>query len=102
MLARSLYDFSIITSDMSVYDKAGKKGVDVLLIEKGHIDLNGYDYGFIGGASGLISKNKLAFTGNVKLYPDYEAIKNFCNDRGVEIISLSEKKLYDYGSLFRV
>ena len=93
---------AVITSDASVYKKAVQNNIGVLLTEKGHINLDGYAYGFIGGCSGLISKNKLAFTGNIKLHPDYCGIKNFCEGRGVEVISLSHNKLYDYGSLFRV
>ena len=90
---------SIITSDKSIYKKALQNNINALLIEKGHIDLNGYNYGFIGGCSGLIDRNKLAFTGDIILHPNYRDIKKFCDDRGVEIISLSKKKLYDYGSL---
>jgi len=98
-------EHAIITSDVSIYEKAKQNQIDALPVEKGHIDLDGYDYGFIGGCSGLINingKNKLLFTGNIKLHPDYEKIKRFCDNRGVEIISLSEKKLKDYGSLFVV
>jgi len=91
---------AIITSDISIYGAAVKNDIDALLIGSGHIDLNGYNCGFIGGCSGLINKNKLAFTGNIALHPDYEAIKNFCGGRGVEIVSLSDEKLYDYGSMF--
>jgi len=91
---------SIITSDEPIYKKAILNDIEALLINSGHINLNGYDYGFIGGCSGLIDKNKLAFTGDIKQHPDYINIKNFCEGRGVEIISLSGKKLYDYGSLF--
>lgn len=92
---------SIITSDESVYKKASQNNINVLLIQKGHINLDGYDCGFIGGCSGLINKNKLAFTGNIKLHPDYENIKSFCGGRGVEAVSLSKEKLYDYGSIFK-
>jgi len=90
---------SIITSDESIEQKAAHNNINVLLIEKGNIDLNGYNYGFIGGCTGLINKNKLAFTGNIKNHPNYREIKDFCINRGVEIISLSAQKLYDYGSL---
>ena len=90
---------SIITSDESIYKKVTQNNINALLIEKGHIDLNGYNYGFIGGCSGLINKNKLAFTGNITLHPNYNDIKKFCDNREVEVISLSNKKLYDYGSL---
>jgi len=93
---------SIITSDVSIYKQAKQNNINVLLIEPGHIDLNGYDYGFIGGCSGLIYLNKLAFTGNIDMHPNCGDIKKFCGGRGVEIVSLSENKLYDYGSLFVV
>ena len=93
---------SIITSDAGIYSAAKKNNIEVLLISKGHITLDGYNYGFIGGCSGLISKNKLAFTGSIAVHPDYEKIKKFCEGRGVEIVSLSNEKLYDYGSMFIV
>lgn len=95
-------EHSVITSDVSIYKEAARNKLEVLLIEKGHINLNGYDYGFIGGCSGLIHKNILAFTGNIKFHPDYETIKNFCEGRGVKIVSLSWQKLYDYGSIFKI
>jgi len=90
---------SIITSDRSVCREAQKNGIEVLFISKGHIGLNGYNYGFIGGASGLIDEHTLVFTGNIRLHPDYYNIKNFCENRDVEIISISKENLYDYGSI---
>ena len=93
---------SVITSDISVYKACIQYKIDVLLIKCGHIDLKGYDYGFIGGCSGLTDKNTLAFTGDIKKHPDYEDIKKFCGSKNVEIISLSQKKLYDYGSLLPI
>lgn len=42
-------DNSIITADRSIYSAALNAGMDSLLISHGHIDLPGYDYGFIGG-----------------------------------------------------
>lgn len=48
---------SIITSDNGIAKIAEKKGIEVLLIEVDkNIQLKGLDYGFIGGASGLIGK----------------------------------------------
>ena len=93
---------SVITSDMSIYKTCIQNGIDVLLIRCGYIDLCGYDYGFIGGCSGLIDKNMLAFTGDITKHPDYDGIKEFCDSKNVEIISLSKKKLYDYGSLIPI
>ena len=100
---------SVITSDVSIYNKICKKApqnnINALLITPGHIDLPGCGYGFIGGCSGLIKsdgKNLLAFTGDINLHPDREKIKDFCRGRGVEPVSLSGEKLRDYGSLFAV
>lgn len=93
---------SIITSDISIYKTCIQYEIDVLLIRSGHIDLDDYDYGFIGGCSGLLDKNLLAFTGDIKKHPDYDDIKKFCYRKDVKIISLSQKKLYDYGSLLPI
>ena len=87
---------SVITSDKSVYKNF--KG-DKLLIEPGHIDLFEYNCGFIGGCSGYF-ENKLLFTGDIKSHPDYLKIKGFCDGKKITVISLSQKKLRDYGGLF--
>lgn len=90
---------SIITSDEGIYNEVIKHNIDCLLIEKGHIDLFELNYGFIGGCSGLISKNCLAFFGDIKSHPNYLEIKNFVESKNKNIISLSNKKLLDLGSL---
>ena len=86
---------SIITADQNIYKNFPG---DKLLIKPGYIDLYGYDYGFIGGCSGFF-ENKLLFTGDIKLHPDYIKIKDFCDNKNIEIISLSNNKLRDYGAL---
>ena len=93
---------SLVTSDVSIYKKATEHKIEALLVEKGHIGLDGYGYGFIGGCSGIIGKNTLAFTGDISLHPNYGDIQSFCWGRGVEVVSLSGDKLYDYGSIFRI
>ncbi len=90
---------SIITEDIGIAKKLSSFGFDVLLLEKHGVALSGYKYGFIGGASGKISEDKLAFFGDIKLHPEYDIIKHFLHTRGVEEVSLSRKPLYDYGSL---
>ena len=67
---------AIITDDEGIY-KTLKGFLDVLLINKGDIELDGYDYGFIGGASGLMDKNLIVFTGNIKLHRDFDKINSF-------------------------
>ncbi len=93
---------SIITEDESIAKTAGENGIDVLLIKKGFVKLFGYDYGFIGGASGLIENNLLAFNGDIKKHPSYDDISKFCSDRNVKIVCLCHDELYDVGSIFRV
>ena len=89
-------DNAVITADRSI--AAGVIDTDVLLIRAGHISLNGYGYGFIGGASVTIG-SKLLFFGDVTRHPDYTGIVRFAKTHDTEIISLSDEILYDYGSM---
>lgn len=86
----------LITSDMGIYKKV--TGVKKLLISPGNISLLGYDYGFIGGASGTY-KDTVYFLGDLSLHPDYEKIKNFLAADQTKFICLSKDPLTDYGSL---
>lgn len=90
---------SIITEDFGIYNALTEQGFDVLLLKKHSVLLNGYSYGFIGGASGKISPDKLCFSGNIKLHPEYQDIYKFLYRRGVEAISLSHEPVYDFGSI---
>ncbi len=90
---------AVITSDPSISRNCTKAGIDVLTIRPGHIRLDGYAYGFIGGCCGLLSPNLLAFSGNLACHPDNEAIQAFTNLHNVDIISLSQEPLYDIGAI---
>lgn len=89
-------DFSVITADTSIAKVMGD--VKVLKIEEGHIDLPGYDYGFIGGASGKIG-NTVYFTGSLKFHPNGKEIESFILNEGMEICELSQNKLIDIGGI---
>ncbi len=95
-------DNAIITEDESIAWRAEENGIDVLKIEKGYVKLDGYDYGFIGGCSGLIENNLLAFNGNINLHPEYEKIHEFCKRHGVQIIGLCGREPMDIGSIIRI
>ncbi len=95
-------DNAVITSDSSIYNACIKNKLDVLKITKGQIILQGTDYGFIGGCSGKLDKDCLAFTGNIKLHSDYDNIKAFCGNYGVNLLSLSNGDLIDIGSIIPV
>ncbi len=94
-------EYSFITADPCIKKAGEKNGFDVLMISQGNILLNGYDYGFIGGASALYN-NKLFFFGDITRHPDYNAIHDFVYSRGVEEVILSKDTLYDYGGLLFV
>lgn len=85
----------IITSDKGIYKKI--KNMRKLLISPGYIDLEGYDYGFIGGASGYF--DKIYFLGNIYNHPDFEKINRFLKEEDTDFEILSEDNLKDYGSL---
>lgn len=93
---------AVITSDLSIYT-ALKGKLDILPVEIGHIELRGYNYGFIGGAAGMIDKNKLAFAGDLSLHPSGERIRSFLENHHVEAVSLLPGKcLMDVGSILPV
>lgn len=89
---------AIITADVSIADAAERRGIDVLRVSAEGVSLDGYNIGFIGGASGLCG-DSLYFCGNIELHPDGEGIKAFCEAHGVRAVSLSDEPLYDYGTL---
>ncbi|HOP62600.1 MAG TPA: hypothetical protein PK358_05090 [Spirochaetota bacterium] len=91
-------DKSIITADKSINETAIKNGFASLLITPGYVNLPGYKYGFLGGASGRF-RNMIFFTGNIDSHPDRERIYSFINDRGLTVELLSDEPAYDAGSL---
>ncbi len=89
---------SIITSDRGIGAAARRAGLDVLEILPGHIRLDGFDYGFIGGASLKLDKNTLAFYGAVERHPSFLEIKQFLMQRNIQYVSLGRRMLEDIGS----
>ena len=91
-------DSAAITEDASIASALQKVGVDVLHIKAGGVLLPGYDYGFIGGASGC-DDSHVFFCGNLFLHPQGQLIAAFCLRHGKEPISLADHPLHDVGSL---
>jgi hypothetical protein len=90
---------AIITSDSGIAKKAEENDIDVLRIQQGHIKLRRLNYGFIGGATGLLEKNVLAVNGDINTHPDSESIKHFCKKHGTELFELKDGLLEDIGTL---
>lgn len=88
----------IITSDRTIWKAFKEEGMEALLISNGHIKLSGYDYGFIGGATGFVD-NTLFLTGIINNHPDYSRMINFLKERSIKIVFLSKKNVYDLGTI---
>ena len=98
-----LNEKALITSDLSIEKALKKDGVEVLLISSGNIILDGYDYGFIGGASGKIDENTVVFLGNITNHPDYRRIENFCENHNISIkIICKDMPLTDIGGIVKI
>ena len=98
-----LNEKALITSDLSIEKALKKDGVEVLLISSGNIILDGYDYGFIGGASGKIDENTVVFLGNITNHPDYRRIENFCENHNTSIkIICKDMPLTDIGGIVKI
>lgn len=88
---------AVITADKSIQKALKENGAEVLLISPGHIQLKGYDYGFIGGA-GFYDDNTVCFFGNIKNHPDYDKIREFINEYNYDIkILCPDMPLTDIG-----
>lgn len=92
-------EHAIITSDYKLSITAEKHGIECLLIEPGGIVLEAMNYGFIGGASGLLSKKLMAFTGNLENIKNSYKICDFLSSKGIEVKILSTKQIFDIGSI---
>ena len=92
-------DNAIITADSGIAELAKENGADVLLITEGHVKLDGYEYGFIGGASGLFD-NTVYFCGDIMKHQNGKEIADFCKKHKKEYICLSNEELFDVGTLF--
>lgn len=89
-------DSAVITADPSIFSAALENGIDALKIEPGHIGLETYGTGFIGGAS-FADSARVYFFGDLSSHPDSDKIRNFIESHNKECVSLSGGALHDYG-----
>lgn len=94
-----LDDHHMITADKAIADTLRSSGVNVLFIKPGFIDLTAYNTGFIGGCCVKLSKSVIAFTGHFKKHPDKDEILNYIKNAGIEIEYLSDRSVFDVGSI---
>lgn len=87
-----------ITSDAGLSRVLSENGISVTLIRSGGIALPPYEYGFIGGASGVYD-GKVYFLGDYLSHPDGEIIRSAVLSAGFTPISLSRGALVDLGGM---
>lgn len=92
-------EHSAITADQGMARRLMDNGFEVLVIRPGHIQLPGYDTGFLGGCCGKLAPNELAFTGELSSHPDGERIKSFLVKQGIKAIELIKGPLVDVGGI---
>lgn len=92
---------SAITSDMGLSAVLKKHGLDILTTTQGHVRLEGFPYGFLGGASGRVG-NEIIFNGDLSVHPDFQAIKEFIQKRGLEAVWFEEYPIEDIGSIIHI
>ena len=93
---------AVVTSDISIEKALKNDGAEVLLISPGHIRLEGFDHGFIGGCSGTIDK-KVFFLGNLHDHPDCDRIISFISRHDAEYEILCEDiPLTDIGGIVQI
>lgn len=95
-----LGDGALISADSGILRAAQELGFSTLKIENSPdaVSLSGYDYGFLGGASGVYEDN-VYFTGNINKHPRSESIVRFCREHGFEPVSLCDGPLTDIGGI---
>ena len=91
-------DYAAITSDLGIAAALQETEIDLLVIEPGHVCLQGQEHGFIGGASGLVG-NEMIFHGNLSMHPDFDRIVEFVQRHGCELKYFEEFELEDIGSI---
>lgn len=91
-----------MTSDVKIYNTLSSNGMKVLLLPPDYIELPGLNYGFIGGACGLLEQGSLAFFGDLHNYLYGDVVLKFLIQQDVKPIFLGKSNLIDRGTLFRI
>ncbi len=89
-----------LSADGGLCDAFASCGLDAMRISDGNITLPGYGYGFIGGASAVLEREKtVVFFGDVTAHPDGKKITAFCEEHGYKVLYPKGEPLCDHGSV---
>lgn len=91
----------VITADKTIEKSAKEKGFKTLLIASGDVALKGYDYGFLGGATGEIDGG-LFFFGDITKHRDFGKIDLILKENEIFYEFLRDVPLTDVGTVILV
>ncbi|MBQ3099841.1 MAG: hypothetical protein IJC50_02510 [Clostridia bacterium] len=95
----AVFGNSVITSDHGIARVVAEYGADVLYVDPGTIVLEGYGYGFIGGALVCVSDDTLVSFGDIRCHEQGEEVLNFAAERGFKIVGCGSAPICDYGGI---
>lgn len=93
---------AVITEDKAIARVAKENGIDSLRINAGGVKLKDFPYGFIGGASGLISEKEIFFNGDITKHSDCGKIFEFCRKYNVKVKYFTDEILEDIGTIIPI
>ena len=89
-----------VCADEGICNALRENGYDVLQISAGNIALDGYGYGFIGGASAALEDEKaIVFFGDIFGHPEGKEIVDFCEKHGYKTLYTAKTPLTDLGGV---
>ena len=88
-----------ITADEGIFSALCENGIDTLKIPYGEIKLKGYDYGFIGGASGVNEEGEVFFFGDLDSTSYGGKIREFVLAKGKTMFEIKNYPLTDVGTI---
>lgn len=89
-------DDCLISADSGIEQAVYKHNIELLKIKAGDIVLDGFDYGFIGGAS-IVIDDAVLFTGMLADEHDRHCVEVLVRNRGKQPIYLSHGRIFDIG-----
>lgn len=95
-----LMENAAVSADTGICNALTENGYDVLKVSPGDIVLDGYNCGFIGGASAVLYDVKtVVFFGNIANHRDGEKITDFCKEHGYKVRYDKTLPLTDFGGV---
>ncbi|HNW81790.1 MAG TPA: hypothetical protein PKG52_02760 [bacterium] len=90
---------TVITEDPEIAQAVKNNGFQSLLIGRGSIKLEGFDYGFFGGATGFIEPDTLLINGSLSTHKSAGIITDFAKANNIRIVELNQDHITDTGSI---